>query len=57
MKVSKKLFSLEPAQIIVTITSNQVEVILRREFGNSTEENEKSLIYRAPEVLLGFTES
>lgn len=34
-----------------------MEIILRREFGNSVEEDENSLIYRAPEVLLGFTES
>jgi hypothetical protein len=34
-----------------------VEIILRQEFGNSTEDDETSLIYRAPEVLLGFNES
>lgn len=53
-KFSKKLFSLKPCQMLVNWAGGAVEVILRREFGNSAEDDESSLIYRAPEVLLGF---
>jgi serine/threonine protein kinase len=56
-KVSKKLFSLKPCHMLVNYSNGEVEIILRREFGNSMDEDESSLLYRAPEVLLGFTES
>jgi hypothetical protein len=56
-RVSKKLFSLRPAQVLVNCVGEEVEIILRREFGSSAEEDESTLIYRAPEVLLGFNES
>ncbi len=34
-KVSKKLFSIRPCQILVNCINDEVEIILRREFGNS----------------------
>jgi hypothetical protein len=48
VKVSRKFFSLKPCQMVVSGLEGEIEIIVRRDFGNTSEEDEKSLLYRAP---------
>ena len=42
---------------MVVSGESTVEIVIRRQFAEGKEEDDDSLLYRAPEVLLGFAES